>query len=70
MQDGTKCRNPVNMSKCRFCDHHVQTESKRINSTRGVLQDSAHAAKLNTQAEKAGVGEFLAYGHITDSYSE
>ncbi|CAL8467671.1 g7209 [Coccomyxa elongata] len=52
-RDGTKCRNPVNISKCRFCDHHVQTESKRINSTRGVLQDSAHAAKLNTQAEKA-----------------
>ena len=54
MQDGTKCRNPVNISKCRFCDHHVQTESKRINSTRGVLQDSSHAAKLNTQAERAG----------------
>ncbi|BDA42677.1 probable protein MCM10 homolog at N-terminal half [Coccomyxa sp. Obi] len=52
-RDGTKCRNPVNISKCRFCDHHVQTESKRINGTRGVLQDSAHAAKLNTQAEKA-----------------
>lgn len=54
MQNGTSCRNPVNISKCRFCDYHIQTESRRVNSSRGVLQDSSHAAKLNTQAEQAG----------------
>lgn len=54
IQDGTKCRNPVNLSVCRFCDYHVQSESKRINSNRGVLQDSSFAAKLNSQAEQAG----------------
>ncbi|EIE24646.1 hypothetical protein COCSUDRAFT_46891 [Coccomyxa subellipsoidea C-169] len=52
-KDGSKCRNPVNISKCRFCDYHVQSESRRVNNSRGVLQDSSHAARLNTQAEQA-----------------
>ncbi len=43
----------MNISKCRFCDYHVQSESRRVNNSRGVLQDSSHAARLNTQAEQA-----------------
>ena len=40
VQGGGSCRNAVNASVCRFCDHHVQGEYKRLNSSRGPSHDS------------------------------
>ena len=55
VQGGGSCRNAVNASVCRFCDHHVQGEFKRLNSTRGPLMTATVAAQLGSHAKVAGV---------------
>lgn len=63
LQNGGKCRNAVNISKCRYCDYHVQSEYKRLKSNRGILQDSTVSAKLNSQARQAGaISQVLSFG--------
>ena len=55
MQDGGKCRNAVNLAKCRFCDYHVQSEYARMKGTRGQLQDASIVGRMSMQARLAGV---------------
>ena len=54
VQDGGTCKNAVNASKCRYCDYHVQSEYRRLKSTRGTLQDSNASGRLSCQAQQAG----------------
>lgn len=54
VQGGGSCRNAVNASVCRFCDHHVQGEYKRLNSSRGPLMTATVAAQLGSRARAAG----------------
>ncbi|CAL5219574.1 g1434 [Coccomyxa viridis] len=48
---GETCRNPVNVSVCRFCDFHVQGEFKRLNSHRGPLITATVGARLGAHAK-------------------
>lgn len=54
VQDGGRCRNPVNAARCRYCDYHVQSEYRRLKTTRGPLQSSTVSGRLNAQAQQAG----------------
>ncbi len=54
MQNGETCRNPVNVSVCRFCDFHVQGEFKRLNSSRGPLITATVGARLGAHAKTVG----------------
>ena len=40
MQDGTPCKNAVNINACPFCDYHVQGEYNKIRTKRGECKDS------------------------------
>lgn len=40
LQDGTPCRNAVNISTCPYCDYHVQSQYNKIRSQRSELKDS------------------------------
>ncbi|CAK0761581.1 hypothetical protein CVIRNUC_002874 [Coccomyxa viridis] len=53
IKGGGSCRNAVNASVCRFCDHHVQGEYKRLNSSRGPLMTATVAAQLGSRARAA-----------------
>ena len=53
-QSGGTCGAPVNKSRCAFCDYHVQSEFKRMQSHRGALQESHLGRSLKPHLRRAG----------------
>ena len=58
MQDGTPCRNAVNINACPFCDYHVQGEYNKIRSKRSECKDS-HLHRAFHHANGARLGQPL-----------
>ncbi len=58
-QDGERCRNAVNLNRCRFCDFHVQAEYARLKGSRGQLQDATLIGRMSAQAQQAGAATLL-----------
>lgn len=40
-QDGERCKNPVNRTKCAYCNQHVQSELKKVSSGRAQLRGNS-----------------------------
>ena len=60
MQDGTLCRNAVNISACPFCDYHVQSEFNKIRSRRSECKGS-HLHRAFHHADGSRLGEMLSH---------
>lgn len=55
VQDGTPCRNAVNISTCPYCDYHVQSQYNKIRSKRSELKDNRlHNAFHYTNGARLG----------------
>ena len=66
MQDGTPCRNAVNIGACPFCDYHVQGEYNKIHSKRTECKDS-RLYRAFQYADGSRLGKLSS--HTKDSYS-
>ena len=60
LQDGMPCRNPVNIDTCPYCDYHVGSEYKKVQSKRGQFAESKlHSAfKQQNGKGQSGVRSF------------
>ena len=63
VQDGTPCRNAVNISACPFCDYHVQSEYNKIRSKRTECKDS-HLHRAFHHADGSRLGQLLSHVHV------
>eukprot|EP00891_Asterochloris_glomerata_P006657 jgi/Astpho2/6657/fgenesh1_pg.00101_%23_46_t len=58
-KDGMPCRNPVNVDTCPYCDYHVGSEFKKVQSKRGQFAESKLHSAFKQQGGKGLSGAKL-----------